>query len=815
MSRASAALGISVASALWLATAPARSQKVEIQAPAERRPVITPPRLLADSAATYPKRAVEDGVTQPVAVILILEIDATGKVTGTTVAGAGGHGFDEAASEAALRLRFEPARRGDTPVAAKIRFRYLFSPPPLALSGRVVDSKSGEPIAGAKILVRGSDGTNHELTSDAQGRWTAPASAAGRGRVSVTRSGYDEQQVPFELLPGKETVVAIELARHVEPEPAPAPDEVGVTVQGERPPPARVSMTRQEVRQLPGAFGDPFRAIEALPGVTPVFSGLPFFYVRGAPPGDVGYFLDGVRVPYLYHLLIGPSVVQPALVERVDLHPGGYPARFGRYAGGIVSAETTPPQTELHGEGNLRLFDAGAFVESGFAGGRGTVALGARYSYTAALLSAIAPDLVLDYRDFQARVSYDVTSRDRVTAFGFGAYDLLAQERDSGLDVLFGSEFYRLDLRHEHAFDSGSVATAVTLGYDQIHPPGTERNVTDRSIAARTAFRSKAGAGATLRGGADVALDAFRTAKAPYGDPDDPRVREFDETFPSRNDLVAGVWLDVVLDVTDGIEVVPGLRLDRYQSGSATAFAIDPRLSARFEVTPDLRLIHAYGIAHQPPAFMVPLPGLNPAGLEGGLQTAFQTSAGVEWDLPEDVVASVTLFNNVFFDMSDALGSGTEDEGPFTELDQRSLGSAYGLELYVRRRLTKKLGGLLSYTLSRSTRSFERSSAPSAFDRTHVVNAVLSYDLGRSWRAGTRGLFYTGTPVRDTLGGDVERNPPFYRIDLRFEKRWTFGKATWLSFVAEGMNVTLSKETVGDREIGPITIPSVGLEGGF
>jgi outer membrane receptor protein involved in Fe transport len=154
-----------------------------------------------------------------------------------------------------------------------------------------------------------------------------------------------------------------------------------------------------------------------------------------------------------YHLLIGPSVVQPALVDRVDLHPGGYPARFGRYAGGIVSAETTAPQTEAHGEGNVRLFDAGAFVESGFANGRGTVAVGGRYSYTAALLSAIAPNLRLDYRDFQARVSYDVSSRDRVTAFGFGAYDLLAQERDSGLDVL-GSSSHRLDLRHEHSFDS-------------------------------------------------------------------------------------------------------------------------------------------------------------------------------------------------------------------------------------------------------------------------------------------------------------------------------------------------------------------------
>src|SRR5205823_4511533 len=140
-----------------------------------------------------------------------------------------------------------------------------------------------------------------------------------------------------------------------------------VFVRGRRPPPMTSTLTRAEVRQLPGAFGDPFRAIEILPGVTPIVSGLPFFYVRGAPPGNVGYFLDGVRVPYLFHVGLGPSVIHPAMVDRVDLYPGGYPARFGRFAGGIVSGETTAPRDDFHGEGNIRLVDVGALAETGFA----------------------------------------------------------------------------------------------------------------------------------------------------------------------------------------------------------------------------------------------------------------------------------------------------------------------------------------------------------------------------------------------------------------------------------------------------------------
>ena len=187
---------------------------------------------------------------------------------------------------------------------------------------------------------------------------------------------------------------------------------IEVVVHGDQRAPAVSSFSRAEVRQLPGAFGDPFRAIEVLPGVTPIISGLPFFYVRGAPPGNVGYFVDGVRVPYLFHAAAGPSVIHPGMVERVDLYPGGYPASFGRFAGGIVSGEATEPRQELHGEANIGLFDAGAMVETGFAGGRGTALVGGRYSYTAALVSLLAPTIDLAYHDY-TRPASRTTSRPR------------------------------------------------------------------------------------------------------------------------------------------------------------------------------------------------------------------------------------------------------------------------------------------------------------------------------------------------------------------------------------------------------------------
>jgi hypothetical protein len=168
--------------------------------------------------------------------------------------------------------------------------------------------------------------------------------------------------------------------------------------------------------------------------------------------------------------------------------------------------------------------------------------------------------------------------------------------------------------------------------------------------------------------------------------------------------------------------------------------------------------------------------------------------------------------------MSDVLSlASTNDRGE--ALDQRASGAAEGFELYLHRNLTRQLGGYVSYTLSRSTRELQGYSFPSAFDRTHVASTALAYDLGRRWRAGGRFVFYTGTPQSDRLAATPDPHPPrdksFYRLDLRLEKRWQLSQRAWISFVVEVMNVTMHKETFGGREIGPFTIPSIGVEAGL
>lgn len=767
-----------------LVSPPAAADEPAKPAPAPPpAPRLVPPKPIDALFAEYPSGP---GVvaTGEADVVLEITVAADGSVKDARVF-KGEPPFAEAAARAAPAWRFEPATRDDKPVSARIRVLVHFTPP--------------EPEA-------------------------LPIPPAAQGGGEKAAEGAQS--------PPKKPSVA---------------QPIEVLAIGDRRAPGTATLGRAEVRLLPGAFGDPFRAIESLPGVTPIFSGVPFFYIRGAPPGNVGYFLDNVRVPYLYHLALGPSVVNPAIVDRVDLYSGGYPAQYGRFAGGIVAGETTKPKGELRGEANLRLFDAGGLVEAPL-GNRGSVALGGRYSYTAAVLSLFAPDTTLNYWDYQARASFDITPTQHLTLFAFGGYDYLGQTENGVEQGLFDVQFHRVDLRYDVELGARTrLRHALTFGFDRTAVGGKDGIFArDFLIGSRSQILHRASESVLVRAGMDANVDAYDLDTGE----DDDRQRFVDTLFPPRQDIAVGFYGDAVIDAGRGIEFTPGARVDLFGSRGSTAMSADVRLSMKMPVTKSLRLQSTMGLAHQPPAFVLPIPGLAIGSLSGGLQTAAQSSAGLDADLPLGFKATATFFLNGFFNMNDVLGTssvggggggggrgpgggpgggngGGSDSGDGPDVNDRALGRALGLELYIRRKLTERIGGYVSYTLSRSTRNYGKTSSVASFDRTHVLNGALSFDAGRGWRLGTRAVFYTGLPVAeaDAKQWGQSRTDPFFRIDARIEKRWDFGKRRWMSLVIEMLNASLSTEQTGvscnpidgckPQEIGPVTVPSIGVEGGF
>jgi hypothetical protein len=607
-------------------------------------------------------------------------------------------------------------------------------------------------------------------------------------------------------------------------EPA-APPAVQITVEGERVDDlSAIHVPRGDTRLIPGAFADPFRVVEILPGVAPVLSGLPYFFVRGAPPGDVGYFIDGIRVPLLFHVGAGPSVIAPALVDSVELVPSAYPVRFGRFAGGIMAGETTAPSSVARAEAQARVFDAGAMVEQPFAGGRGSALIAGRYSYTQALLGLVAPEYDLGYWDYQARLAYSTSQQNRFSVLVFGANDHLANNQLH--QTLFDTQFHRLDLRWDHRTDTTRARLQLTLGADRrLSESENDRNTNgdskSKQIGARFELSQRLARSAEVRGGLDANLERYQPELElkPAGP----------VTYPARTDQSLGAWSELSLKPRPGFEVVPGFRLDLARTrGKSYAFP-EPRLSTRVRLMPKLAWLTGFGFTHQVPAYRVYVPGGQVGGLELGVQRAYQATQGLELALPEAMYTRATLF--------------------YTRLEARELDNAgrnYGLELFLRRDFAERLGGFLSYTLSRAERTAGRASYLSDFDRPHVVSAVLGYDLGRGFRIGGRAYYASGrhysiacpTPNCDAL--DPTAPPPrsgerylyegrvngFFRLDVRFEKRWRFASGAWIAGTFEWFNALLARETMNrywDQMRGglhtqtrsPLTLPSIGIEAGY
>jgi vitamin B12 transporter len=102
----------------------ARSQP----APDGAEAAFQPPELALRAEADYPEVARAQRLEGRV--VLRMTIDREGLVTQVDVLEPAGHGFDEAAREAALRCRFRPGIQGGKPVAVRILFPYEFKLPP-------------------------------------------------------------------------------------------------------------------------------------------------------------------------------------------------------------------------------------------------------------------------------------------------------------------------------------------------------------------------------------------------------------------------------------------------------------------------------------------------------------------------------------------------------------------------------------------------------------------------------------------------------------------------------------------------------------
>jgi hypothetical protein len=577
--------------------------------------------------------------------------------------------------------------------------------------------------------------------------------------------------------------------------------------------PTLLHLEPSETRDLPGAFGDPFRVVDALPGVVPAISGVPYVYVRGAPPAGTNYYYDGIQVPVLFHLALGPAVVHPAMIGPVDFYPSVAPTRYGRYTGGVLAGgySDRPTPTSVTGEAELRLIDVNAMVAVPVAGGSVTVA--GRYGYPGLILSAFSPDAVLAYWDYQTRVDLPLNAHDRFQLVWFGSFDRAGSRKADGSTNNITLEFHRAELRLAHTIDRFELGSALQVGFD--------RSEIDRGLQARSARIGPRGYvqwrgdnGLRMRAGADfMAMVGNLTA------PKNQDGASLGISIPLYDDVAAramtGAYAELHVPLDTRWLLDAGLRGDLWMTGSRKEASADPRATLTFQSSESIAWHVAAGLAHQPAVFLIPLPGIADVGLERGLQRAVQSEAGVAIDLPAKLRIEsqgyLQYFTNMIFpdlaiEQADDCGNLPADVADVTARCSggypRASAWAYGLEALLRRKPSEALSGWLSYTLGWARAEAEGGDAfTPSFDVRHVANLVLQYRFAKGWSAGTRLHFRSGkiasaTFLRDRPIRYQQRLPGFFRTDVELSYGWETGWGK-LRVALEWFNATLSREPTG------------------
>jgi hypothetical protein len=707
--------------------------------------------------------------------------------------------------------------------------------PPLAkLAGKVLARGTRQPLASALVHVAVGDGTAVELETGADGTFAVEV-LPGPHQLRVQCPGYAPaaRQV---TAPADELIVRLD--------PRESGERYETIVTAEPPPEPVVPIKREELVHTAGSLGDPIRVIESLPGVAQSTWPLPFYAIRGANPGNTGFFIDGVRAPALFHFALGPSVLHPFFIEELEFYPGGYPVHYGRYVSGIVATKTATPATDrLHVSADVRLFDAGGIAAMPFDQGKGTVAVAGRYSYTGYILSSFSNAYTLDYWDYQVRADHTL-GPGKLTLFAFGSGDTLRQKHPDQTDWGFLGEpvsiapgsaklsFHRAQLRWDGQVAAGRLTAAVVGGMDDSLvsitslfslPVGTRM----LTLAPRLAERWTLARWLDLEVGADAELQRARPTSL-VGLTGGFLADNYEtDLFHDRAIYAAGAYLGLTLRASDRLTIGPGLRYDGYFEQGVERFAPSPRLQVRYRVGARDFVKLTAGQFSQMPSLPVGVPGFESFGLATyGLQRSRQAALGVESALEDVLGVDVNLDTSLFYQrlhLSDLRNSLIPDPQTPDLLEPRE-GDSYGIELMLRRPMKHKLYGWLAYTLSRSRRVVDGIIVPSDWDQRHIVNLVLAYRWPRGYSTSVRFHYNSGRPfpLYSKRSRDVEgyiRLPGFPQLDLRADKRFVFDVFV-LDVYLELVNSTLSREVfdVKREESGVVTenyyrlvLPSAGV----
>ena len=722
--------------------------------------------------------------------------------------------------------------------------------PSITLRGRVVDARSGEPIAKVKIIVVASQQTT---STDDNGVFMLEGIQPGELDLYITTVTYGLVKKTITVKDVEKAEVEIALNQ----EGATLTEKITVSAgpfeELETNAPSEKALNKTELQTLSMVLvGDPLRASQSLPGVTANNDLRSEFAVRGAGYDHIGIYVDGILTDDFVHTTIidnetdnklSLSVINSDTISGLSFFSGAFPAKYGEKTAAVLNLETREGnRIKPSGRFSTGLLTTAGVVDGPFAKRKGSWLIAGRTSYFDYLQRFVEnltntdaansnqTDGRIDFTDMQSKVVYDLSSRHQI---GISAiYGIFLGADPASPDRIDPNDLHKLDSRNmlvnaHWSYSPNAQLLAQTRVFalqtnsttvNRNNAPIDDRNRSQIGVRNDTNFLThrahRIEGGFYVRSiGSNQTSNFFRLAE--------PLVFDTLESFDRHAVEQAYYAQDTWSSERNGLSVTGGARIQH--SGLTGETLVSPRSSLAVSRWNTWRLRAGFGEYYQFADFRQLFGYLGNPNLRA--ERAMHYNLSVERTFGDRTRLLAEVYDredkDQIFSLSEPrvqAGNITLEGFPF----QNSLrGHARGVELSLQRRSANGLTGWISYAYSQTQLHDlqDNLSFVSDFDQRHTINMYGSYrltatvNLSAQWRYGS-GLPWRGflEQVGSTFAVGSQRNTarlPYYsRVDLRANKAFLFRK--WkLTLSGEVLNVQ-NRKNLFDLRSDPVRIRARG-----
>jgi len=724
--------------------------------------------------------------------------------------------------------------------------------------GSIYENKSRQPVLYTNVQLAG---TSYGAVTDVNGYFTISKIPPGDYTILITYIGFDTLRQKVSLKKGEIYTKKFYLNKG-------AYELVGATISAEkqtRQSDPSISVTKISTKQMSriptiGGQADIAQYLQVVPGV--VFTGDQGgqLYIRGGTPVQNLVLLDGMIVYNPFHSIGLFSVFDADIISSADVYTGGFGAEYGGRISSVMDITTRYGNpTRQAGKIDINSFGAKILLEGPIVkakddkSGSLSYLFSAKKSYIDKTSETLYPyvndggGLPFTFSDFYGKISFNAANGTRADAFGFNFNDQVSYQTIQN----YSWKSYGGGMRFTIVPGASPMLLSGNVSYSNYLIELTDGSLNPRSSEVGgfnmglnfTYFLGKQ----RLKYG--VEMKGFNTNFIFYNSLNRKTSQEESTTeiagFLSAR-LLFGSLGSKKKNTKKGkisrIIILPGLRVHYY--ASLADLSIEPRLSMKYNITPDLRIKLAAGLYSQniistaSDRDVVNLfygfisgPDDLPSTFNGEkvttkLQKAKHLIFGFEYDLGKRLTANVEGYIKWYDQLTNLNRNKVFDDVPQYSDKPDVLkkdfiietGKAQGVDISMKYDY-RRLYIWLVYSLGYSTRYDGIIEYHPHFDRRHNVNFLATYVMGKSldWEISFRWNYGSGFPFTPTLGnyeqqnfsggigedyttsngnvgilyGDIgsKRLPDYHRLDFGLKKKFVMGENALLEINFSVTNV--------------------------